>query len=259
MSEPFALALLKKLADYETEEDEAKELIRLLGYLPLAINIIAGHIKSRPRSRPISRILREFQDAKGERKPFSREDGSLIRRFQHTFEMALDDLERRSPASMELLFLMSFFDPEGFTENLLKRSPDEMDTNSDGRFADDVLVLKNLAFVKEVEGKFSLHRLIQGEVKIRLEESGQSERWRKQFIRNLSREFPTFELDSSSWDHARETCQFLFPHLKAAMLQPPNSDAESTLEWAELLQRGARHEANGYDGNGRERTFAWPK
>ncbi|KAF4768341.1 hypothetical protein HAV15_002976 [Penicillium sp. str.  len=77
-----------------------------------------------------------------------------------------------------------------------------------------------------------MHRLVQLTMHMWLETHGQVEQWKEKFIGSLCQEFPTGEYEN--W----EKCRLLFPHVKCAISQLPES-RESLLEWAALLYRGA--------------------
>lgn len=103
-------------------------------------------------------------------------------------------------------------------------------------FEDDIQTLRDFSFVyiSQDPQVFEMHRLVQLATGKWLETQGISEKWKRQFIKNLCYSFPTGQYES--WD----TCQLLFPHLKLAVSQRPDLD-DSVLYWAELLYRGARY------------------
>jgi hypothetical protein len=77
-----------------------------------------------------------------------------------------------------------------------------------------------------------MHSLVQLATRKWLENKGQLEKWREQFISNLCAELPTGE--HKNW----ERCQALFPHARAAVAQRPASQ-KSVKEWALLLYKAA--------------------
>jgi hypothetical protein len=150
---------------------------------------------------------------------------------------------------------MSFFDRQGIPEALLRsrsdrRNPrqdqsesdvnkhinsdtdyndddsDEDDDNNDDDktqssvndgFEEDQLALQNYSFISvNADGiTFQMHRLVQLATRIWLEAYGQQERWKQQFIMNLSAELPTGEYEN--W----VKCQALSPHIQIAAAQKP--------------------------------------
>jgi tetratricopeptide (TPR) repeat protein len=79
---------------------------------------------------------------------------------------------------------------------------------------------------------FEMQSLVQLATRTWLENEGQLDRRREQFISNLCAELPTGE--HKNW----EKCQALFPHAQAALAQRPK-DRVSLEEWALLLYKAA--------------------
>jgi tetratricopeptide (TPR) repeat protein len=77
-----------------------------------------------------------------------------------------------------------------------------------------------------------MHSLVQLATRKWLEVHKQLERWKRQFICNLSAAFPTGEYEN--WVR----CQTLFPHAKSAAGQQPKED-DVLNDWASLLHRAA--------------------
>jgi hypothetical protein len=77
-----------------------------------------------------------------------------------------------------------------------------------------------------------MHRLLQLTVRVWLKNVEQLERWKEQFIMILWQMFPIGEYEK------RVQCQSLFPHVKSAMSQRPDSQ-DSLQKWATLLYKGA--------------------
>ena len=152
---------------------------------------------------------------------------------------------------------MSFFNWQGITEDVLRvqqnrkrgnhsalekleDSSSEQDTDNesnddaDGDFERNITVLRDFSFIAVGEDNmsFTMHRLVQLTVRTWLKTHGQLEQWKGLFIENLYSKFPTGEYDN--W----ERCRSLFPHVKAAVSQRPESPV-SVRQWATLLYRGA--------------------
>ncbi|KAJ6090103.1 Tetratricopeptide-like helical [Penicillium sp. IBT 16267x] len=79
---------------------------------------------------------------------------------------------------------------------------------------------------------FTMHRLVQLMVRTWLKSHNQDEEWKERFINNLHANFPTDEY--TNWDQ----CRSLFPHVKSAVSQRPESQ-DSLQKWATLLYNGA--------------------
>lgn len=151
---------------------------------------------------------------------------------------------------------MSFFDRQGVSENLLRvyNETQNGDSNSqeieieyndgdidstsesnmDHNFEDDIATLRDFSFISINRDStvFTMHRLVQLTVRVWLKADRQLERWKEQYIMILWQRFPTGEYEN--WAQ----CQSLFPHVKSAMSQRPESH-EFLRQWAALLYNGA--------------------
>ncbi|KAH8732075.1 hypothetical protein GQ44DRAFT_670901 [Phaeosphaeriaceae sp. PMI808] len=187
-----------------------------------------------------------------------------------TWQISFDHIRRIRPSASNLLSLMSFFDRQGIPEALVRnramgtefceapksrhsrgikylklifhrnknrhkgqiQDPECRDLVDS--FEDDVLILRNFSFISIDKDRttFEMHRLVQLAIKRWLEAHGQRERWKHQFIVNLSSEFPTGKYEN--W----AICQALFPHAKSAAVQKPENQ-ESLKMWATILYKAA--------------------
>jgi tetratricopeptide (TPR) repeat protein len=134
---------------------------------------------------------------------------------------------------------MSFFDRQGIQEALLRQQSSTTDervsaVRSDDEFEDDVLALLDYSFIAVTKQAktFEMHSLVQLATRTWLENEGQLDKWKKQFISNLCAELPIGEHEN--W----QECEALFPHARAALAQRPK-DRESLKEWALLLYKAA--------------------
>jgi hypothetical protein len=151
---------------------------------------------------------------------------------------------------------MSFFDRQGISEDLLRaqckiktdhssleeitleHSDDNTDSASESKtdynLEDDITTLRDFSCISINKDNtvFTMHRLVQLTVHVWLKTGQELERWKEQFIMILWQRFPTGEY--KNWAQ----CQPLFPHVKSAMSQPPESQ-DSLGKWAMLLYKGA--------------------
>jgi hypothetical protein len=134
---------------------------------------------------------------------------------------------------------MSFFDRQGIQDALLRDTSSTAnalvsDVGANDRFEDDVITLRDYSFIKVTKNAstFEMHSLVQLATREWLKSPGRVSRWRKQFISNLCTKLPIGE--HKDW----ETCEALFPHVKAALAQRPQ-DNESLKTWARLLLKAA--------------------
>jgi hypothetical protein len=259
-----ALELLERKLKQQGESENSRNLVEELEFMPLAIVQAASYIRNRaPRCSDsrysVSRYLRDFQksDLKAT-KLLEIEAGHLYRDWEAknsitvTWQISFDHIRRKRPSAADLLFLMSFFDRQGIPEELLRVQPennhasrselsddssnDENVSDSDtlDDFEDDITTLRDFSFISVSENGlfFTMHRLVQLTTHMWLKNHGQTEQWREMFISRIYNKFPTGEYED--W----EICRRLFPHVKAAMSQRPESQ-KSLREWAKLLSKGA--------------------
>ncbi|KAL3455044.1 P-loop containing nucleoside triphosphate hydrolase protein [Aspergillus heterothallicus] len=260
MERSEALELLQKTLDQPGESQESQQLVEELEYMPLAIVQAASYIQERGSRYSVLQYLRDFR--KSDREAINllkKEAGHLDRDWEAknsiimAWQISFDYIRREKPSAAELLSLMSFFDRQGIPEDLIRPQPltgctariEMSDDSSDGEssesgsngcpdFEDDVTTLSNYSFilVNESGTSFTMHRLIQLTTRAWLKNYGEIEQWREKFLGNLSNKIPTGAYEN--W----ERCRLLFPHVRAAMSQRPQS-RECLLRWATLLYRGA--------------------
>ncbi|RAH68518.1 uncharacterized protein BO66DRAFT_412795 [Aspergillus aculeatinus CBS 121060] len=200
-------------------------------------------------------------DEKSDRKKLSLLDyeGGHLRRDREahnsimlTWQISFDHLRRARPSAADLLSLMSFFDRQGIPEALLRHQEDEDNhkldlrekglanlsdedstSSHDDQFDVDVLTLRDYSFIS-ITGVdvFEMHRLVQLATLKWLEIQGQFQNWRERFIDILSNASPTS--DYGNWG----TLQVLFPHIRMAATQPPDTK-DSLKNWAKLMCQAA--------------------
>jgi Tetratricopeptide repeat len=264
MDEGHAVALLETKLGTQSDRNGIAELAAALEFMPLAIVQAASYIRERAPRCSVRRYIEEYY--KSDRRKTSLlnyEAGHLRRDWEAknsiiiTWQISFDHVSQSRPSAADLLSLMSFFDRQGIPEALLRnqgeaenRSGDVgrdgwVDEGGDGedsvsessvndKFEDDILTLRNYSFifVNSDATTFEMHRLVQLATRKWLGAQGQLERWKQQYIRILSRVFPTGNYENWS------ICQALFPHAKSALAQPPE-DERSMREWASILYNAA--------------------
>ncbi|EAQ93491.1 hypothetical protein CHGG_01726 [Chaetomium globosum CBS 148.51] len=180
-----------------------------------------------------------------------RRDGGASNAILTTWQISFDHIRSERPSAADLLSLMSFFDRQGIPESLLKSSKqtktatrasgsedaedsgsDSSDDEMDGRFEDDVAILRDydLIVVNEAGDQFEMHGLVQLSMRKWLETFRQQETFKQQFIEQMAASFPTGEYEN--W----VKCWSLFAHVQVALGYQPS---EETVEiWATLLHNG---------------------
>ncbi len=191
-----------------------------------------------------------------------------------TWHISFEHIRRSRPSAADLLSLMSLFDRQGIPERLVRhrveiessnqvnkknqhsmrsrriqrltrlfhRNGDlsegnEREEKNNGRgseFEDDLLMLRNYAFisVSEIQSAFEMHALVQLAMRTWLQAKGDLERWKRHYCKTLSIEFPTGEYEN--W----AKCQELFLHAQSAVAQQPEGQ-DSLNDWASILYKAA--------------------
>jgi tetratricopeptide (TPR) repeat protein len=249
------------------QDEGVAELAAALECMPLAIVQAAAYISERAPRYSVQQYLKQFQESDRRGMSLLDREGGQLRRDREaknsiiiTWHISFNHIRQTTPSAAELLSLMSFFDRQGIPEALLgqrsKRrdsqqrnaqqgqrehdSGDEQDHEEDDgpesidKFEDDIIALRNFSFISvNADGtSFEMHSLVQLAIRKWLEDHGQLERWRQQFIRNLCVEIPTGEY--KNWTK----CQELFPHAKSAVAQQPQAQS-SLRDWASILYKAA--------------------
>jgi tetratricopeptide (TPR) repeat protein len=238
MHDAAAHALLrKKLRDADEEDDSIAKLAATLDHMPLALVQAAAYIRERAPRCSMRQYLEEYRQSDSKKTSLLNREAGHLRRDAAasnsvliTWQISFDHIRSTRQSAAGLLSLMSFFDRQGIQEALLRG---QSSTADDG-FEEDVLALRDYSFVTVTRdaSTFEMHSLVQLATRTWLENEGQLDRWREQFISNLCAELPTGEYEN--W----EKCQALFPHAQAALAQRPK-DSKSLKEWALLLYKGA--------------------
>jgi hypothetical protein len=271
MAQSDAVALFeKKLGELGNCQGRQSiiELAAALDFFPLAIVQAAAYISDPDRSCSVRQYLDEFR--KGDRKKvrlLGRGEGQFRRDWEAknsvlmTWQISFDSIRQSRRSAADLLSLMSFFDRQAIPEALLRSrsDSDDNDDNADDdddydsesqssvtdEFKDDILILRrySLISVNVNQRTFNIHGLVQLATRRWLEENGELEKWKRQYIRNLNAEFPTG--DYENWAQ----CQVFFPHAKAAASQRPH-ERDSLMKWAAVLHKAAWYDLQ--KGNGAE-------
>jgi tetratricopeptide (TPR) repeat protein len=247
MHDTAARALLrKKLRDVEEEDNSVAELATSLDNMPLALVQAAAYIRERAPRCSVQQYLEEYRQSDSRKTSLLNREAGHLRRDRAasnavlvTWQLSFDHIRNIRQSAADLLSLMSFFDRQGIQEALLRRPSSTVTEHvfavqADDEFEDNVLALRDYSFITVTRDAktFEMHSLVQLATRTWLENEGQLNKWREQFISNLCAEMPTG--DYENW----EKCQALFPHAQAALAQRPK-DRESLRKWALLLYKAA--------------------
>jgi hypothetical protein len=159
MDKGQALQLLRNKLENTSNEDGAADLLYALNYIPLAITQAAAYINRRAPCITISGYLNEFRrnDKKKENllnrdAGDLRRDGSASNSVITTWQISFEHIREERHSATDLLSLMSFFNPQGIPESVLRSHArnavevgDEEDANSE--FDDDLDTLRAYSLV----------------------------------------------------------------------------------------------------------------
>ncbi|KAH6653677.1 hypothetical protein BKA67DRAFT_679622 [Truncatella angustata] len=232
--------------------------------MPLAIVQATAYIAHRAPRCSVGQYLEMFEKSDRKRVTLLDYEGGQLRRDRDaknsiiiTWHISFNYIRQTRPSSADLLALMSYFDRQGIPEYLLRmRGVDNHAelTGSDGNssvleddndgdwdsgdsassdgdtFKDDLILLRNFSFVSVTGSSdvFEMHRLVQIAMQKWLANDGQEERWKHQFISNLSTNLPNGQYEN--W----ATWKTLLPHARAASRHKLKDDA-ALLDWASIL------------------------
>ncbi|WYZ43755.1 hypothetical protein EsH8_VII_000191 [Colletotrichum jinshuiense] len=241
MDEDQAHQLLRNKLQGSHDEDVAPDLLRALEYMPLAITQAAAYIiRQAPRMSP-SIYLREFQRSEKKKAGLLdrnmgdlRRDPSASNSIVTTWQITFEKIRQERHSAADLLAFMSFFNPQGIPEWVVrsyqrgKRSENEANTNDDTQssqedsdddneddseddeFEDDLNMLRefSLVAVTRQRGVLEMHALVQFCTRVWLSSVDDARKWRQKFLQIMSREYPPG--DYRYWAKCRE----LNPHVE---------------------------------------------
>ena len=208
----------------ETEREAAAELAKELGYLPLALEE-AGAFIAENQAR-----VQDYLAA------YRRHNLNLLadvtpKNYHHsvatTWDMSFAEVEKISPAAVDLLRLSAFLSPDAIPFELIVKGSSECGPVLSEVLADatqDPLRLNkaikplsrySLIHISPNSQSYSIHRLVQKVLKDRMDEDTRR-RWARRTVRAVSRAFPGFFPRSEQLGHWA-FCGRLLPHAKSAL------------------------------------------
>lgn len=213
--------LRNKLQDTSAEEG-AVDLLRALNYMPLTITQAAAYIHQRARIT-IQGYLAEFRANDKKRENLLHRDAGDLRRDASTsnsvvttWQISFEHIQHKRPSTTNLLSLMSFFNPQGILESILRDSRRAIaepgyEDEADDMFNEDFDILRAYSLIAETAepDTCEMHALVQFCTRVWLSSSGEAERWKGEFVELMAREFPTGDFEN--WGR----CQQLLPHVES--------------------------------------------
>jgi tetratricopeptide (TPR) repeat protein len=242
-SQGLQLLRNKLVNDAETDNEIANTLLDELGHIPLAIIQATAYINRRAPRMTIASYLDEFK--RNDKKKESllnwnaedlRRDMSASNSVVTTWQMSFERLRETRQSAADLLSLMSFFNPQGIPEPVLRsylrevRGTDEDDIE----FEDDLYELQcySLVSVTADINVCEMHPLAQFCTRVWLKSAEMTETWRNCFLDLMAFEYPTGEYENWS------KCQVLLPHIELLHEQKPE-DEEARKNWARVLSNSS--------------------
>ncbi|KAF1812000.1 hypothetical protein P152DRAFT_507770 [Eremomyces bilateralis CBS 781.70] len=249
MDEAQGLQLLRNKLLQDALTDDTIDLLRALDYIPLAITQAAAYINRRARMT-ISKYLDEFRRNNNKRENLLNWDIDDIRRDDSasnsvvtTWQISFERIRKERPSAADLLSLMSFFNPQGIPESILRRHSrtvsrtvakpgceDEANNEFDEDF--DTLQAYSLVSATTETDVCEMHALVQFCTRIWLSSFSDAEWWKQQFVQLMARELPNGEF--KNW----AKCQQLLPHVESLYGAEPVTE-KFLKDWAKILTNSA--------------------
>jgi hypothetical protein len=210
LDEDKSLDLMKaKLSVDAVMEDDAKNLLKVLEYVPLAITQASAYIRENAPMMTISRYFMEFLRNEANQATLLNKGAEDLRRDPDmpnavitTLEISFRQIREQHEAAADLLSLMCLFNRQGIPDSLIREDDDHL------AFVSAMAPLINFSLVTaELGGEFfEMHRLVQIATRRWLESDGKIQEWKGKAIKRMAESFPNGEYEN--W----VTCGVLLPH-----------------------------------------------
>jgi tetratricopeptide (TPR) repeat protein len=235
--EDQALRLLRNKLHDTLESEGASELLRTLGYLPLAITQAAAYLNRHAPRLTILEYLDEFHESSKRKNSLLNQDGGDLRRDKSasnsvvtTWQLTFECVRKERPSAAELLSLMSFFNPQAIPEfalqsynrsakertsrvkdlfSLLQQPRNREESDVEVRFNNDLAVLQAYSLVSATaeRGVLKMHPLVQHCTTAWLSSTKKAELWKLAFIKLMERE--VLSKKPVNWEERKQ----LVPHI----------------------------------------------
>ena len=239
MDEGEGLQLLRnKLLDPPVEESTV-DLLRALDCIPLAVVQAAAYINRR-RRMTVAGYLAEFRKDSKKRENLLNWDAGELRRDESasnsvvtTWQMSFEQIRRERQSAADLLSLMSFFNPQGIPESVLRTARrvglgENKDVDSLFREDLDTLQAYSLVSMTADSDTCEMHALVQFCTRVWLSSCSNVGQWERHFVELMAQELPNG--DYENW----AKCQQLLPHVEPLFSTQPASE-EALKAWAQVL------------------------
>ncbi|KAH0547852.1 hypothetical protein FGG08_000110 [Glutinoglossum americanum] len=249
MQEAMELLWSKVSQEDSLDKTKSRELLNVLGYLPLAITQAAAYISE--NSITVGEYLEifsaedsEIQDLLSEDLPDIRRDFESRNSVIRTWKVSFDQIRQQMPRAAEILSLMAVLDRQGIPKTLLHRDGERKTKFTTALGA---LIAFGLVIAEKGRASFEIHRLVQISVRRWLKLQGEMTKWQEEALNILTMAFPS--CDYSTW----AICEALSPHVQVVARYTFTSDS-NLLKRAQLL-----HNMSSYDETQGRYNLAYEK
>ncbi|KAF2205150.1 TPR-like protein [Delitschia confertaspora ATCC 74209] len=247
MNKSQGLQLLQTKLPNKWTQEGAADLLHTLDYIPLAVTQAAAYINQGARMT-ISRYLDEFRSSHRKRENLLnwdagdlRQDKSASQSVMTTWHISFERVRAERPSAADLLLLMSFFNPQGIPESILRRhSENTAESGSAGQadstFDKDFDILHAYSLIEDTAepDMCKMHALVQFCTQDWLSSSSDPKQWKQKFIKLMSKEFSLVEF--ANWAECRQ----LLPHIES-LCNMDLSDSDSVKQWVQVLNNAGRY------------------
>jgi hypothetical protein len=229
------LLLCSKLSEKkDLIEEDILELLKILGYLPLAITQAAAFINENYISLAKYINMLRADDSElaillNKSLPDNRRDDEASNSVLQTWKLLFDQIQRQHPRAAQMFSLMAVLDRQGIPKFLLQR---DKERESELIIVLEVLQAFSLITAESGGETFILHRLVQLFTISWLELQNEKEHLQEEALQLLSTNFPNGEYKN------RKICEILSPHAQIILNYYYTSDS-SLLHLATLLYNSA--------------------
>jgi tetratricopeptide (TPR) repeat protein len=243
MDESEGLQLLRNKLQDPPVEESAVDLLRALDCIPLAVVQAAAYINRRGRMT-VAGYVAEFRKDSKKRESLLNWDAGELRRDESasnsvvtTWQMSFEQIQRERQSAADLLSLMSFFNPQGIPESVLRTARTavlEDGEDLDSAFNKDLDTLRAYSLVSMTADSDTceMHAIVQFCTRVWLSSCSNVEQWEQLFVALLAQGLPNGEYEN--WPK----CQQLLPHVEPLFSTQPASE-EASMAWAHVLTNAA--------------------
>ena len=217
-------------------QEEASELVKELGNVPLAISQASAYIRMVPPFSILS-YLETFRRSDENQAVLLKEDEGDLRRDPGvpnavitSWELSFYQIREKTPRSAGLLSLMSYLNRQAIPQFLMRGDIDEI------LFHKDLAPLLSFSLVRAEIGEniFEMHRLVQTAMRHWLQSEGYDQLWKERAIERVASQFPRPVGQEGRWP----LCEVLMPHADE-VLPYVKSPKEMGVRHAHLLNSTA--------------------